>query len=93
MQSFVILPVIIYFWGKGAYCGWICSCGALAETMGDGHRHKMLHGAPWNRWNMLGQAILAICVLMLLTRIIAWVIPDTGLGQWMGQFHDGMLRG
>jgi hypothetical protein len=53
----------------------------------------MLHGAPWNRWNMLGQAILAICVLMLLTRIIAWVTPDTGLGQWMGQFHDGMLRG
>ena len=93
VQSFVMLPVIIYFWGKGAYCGWICSCGALAETMGDGHRHKMLHGAPWNRWNMLGQAILAICVLMLLTRIIAWVTPDTGLGQWMGQFHDGMLRG
>ena len=32
------------FFGKGVYCGWICSCGALAETLGDTHRHKMPHG-------------------------------------------------
>jgi len=38
VQTFVIIPAIIYFWGKGAYCGWICSCGALAETLGDSHR-------------------------------------------------------
>lgn len=32
-QTFVIIPLLIWRWGKGAYCGWICSCGALAETM------------------------------------------------------------
>jgi hypothetical protein len=27
VQTFVVIPAIIYRWGKGAYCGWICSCG------------------------------------------------------------------
>ena len=44
VQTFVIIPPIICRWGKGAYCGWICSCGALAETLGDAHRQKMPHG-------------------------------------------------
>ena len=44
IQTFVIIPLIIWRWGKGAYCGWICSCGAMAETLGDQHRHKMPHG-------------------------------------------------
>ena len=54
LQTLVIIPVLIYYFGKGAYCGWICSCGALAETLGDTHRHKMPHGPRWNRLNMLG---------------------------------------
>ena len=49
VQTFVLIPLLIYCWGKGAYCGWICSCGALAETMGDTQRHKMPHGPRWNR--------------------------------------------
>ena len=24
VQTFVLIPGMIYFWGKGAYCGWIC---------------------------------------------------------------------
>ena len=44
VQTFVLIPLIIRRWGKGAYCGWICSCGALAETLGDAHRQKMPHG-------------------------------------------------
>ena len=77
IQTFVVIPVLIYFWGKGAYCGWICSCGALAETLGDGQRHKMPHGPRWNRFNMLGQAILALAVLLLLLRVAWWISPDT----------------
>ncbi|MCA9754139.1 MAG: NAD(P)-binding domain-containing protein, partial [Gemmatimonadetes bacterium] len=29
VQTFVLIPLLIRFWGKGAYCGWICSCGGL----------------------------------------------------------------
>ena len=78
LQTLVLIPALIYFFGKGAYCGWICSCGALAETLGDTHRHKMPHGPRWNRLNMLGQGILAVAVLMLLLRIAWWIRPEVG---------------
>jgi thioredoxin reductase/ferredoxin len=93
VQTFVLIPLLIYFWGKGAYCGWICSCGALAETLGDGHRHKMPHGSKWNRLNMVGQVILALCLVMLLGRVLSWVWPETGLGQAMRGLYEGMLYG
>ena len=72
VQTFVIIPLIVWRWGKGAYCGWICSCGALAETLGDTHREKMPHGPRANRWNMTGQVILGIAMLLLLLRILVW---------------------
>ena len=65
LQTFVIIPLIIFRWGKGAYCGWICSCGALAETMGDTQRAKMPHGPFWNRVNMVGQAVLVFAFAIL----------------------------
>ena len=65
VQTLVIIPLMIWFWGKGSYCGWICSCGALAETLGDEHRTKMPHGPFWNRLNMTGQVILAIALVLL----------------------------
>lgn len=81
IQTFVLIPLIIWRWGKGAYCGWICSCGAMAETLGDQHRHKMPHGPKWNRLNMLGQGILALAFLLLILRIIGWATPWTGFDR------------
>ncbi|MDQ6808248.1 MAG: NAD(P)-binding domain-containing protein [Verrucomicrobiota bacterium] len=78
VQTFVIIPLIVWRWGKGAYCGWICSCGALAETMGDRQRQKMPHGPFWNRLNMAGQVILAIAFLLLFVRIAGWIFPAIG---------------
>ncbi len=79
IQTFVIIPFIVYRWGKGAYCGWICSCGALAETMGDRHREKMPHGKNWNKLNMVGQILLAFAFLMLLVRIISWATGNAAM--------------
>lgn len=79
VQTFVIIPLIVWRWGKGAYCGWICSCGAMAETLGDQHRHKMPHGPKWNKLNMIGQGILAIALVILVLRIVGWVFPTTGI--------------
>ena len=93
VQTFVLIPIIIYFWGKGAYCGWICSCGALAETMGDQHRHKMPHGAGWNRANMVGQGILILCLVLLVTRVVSWIWPETGIGNGLRLFYEGLLYG
>jgi NosR/NirI family nitrous oxide reductase transcriptional regulator len=93
VQTFVIIPLIIYRWGKGAYCGWICSCGALAETMGDTHREKMPHGPAWNRVNMLGQATLAFAVVILLLRIVSWMAPGSIFGHLYSTLFEGSYKG
>jgi thioredoxin reductase/polyferredoxin len=93
LQTFVAIPLLVRRWGKGAYCGWICSCGALAETMGDAHREKMPHGPVWNRVNMAGQVLLAVALLLLLGRAVSWAAPATGVGRLAGRFYDGLLSG
>lgn len=75
VQTLVLIPLGVRAFGKGFYCGWICSCGALAETLGDDHRHKMPHGPQWNRANLAGQVLLAISLVLLAVRIVGWVIP------------------
>ena len=77
IQTFVIIPLIIRRWGKGAYCGWICSCGALAETLGDAHRQKMPHGPFWNRLNMVGQVVLAAALILFFLRVVGWLFPES----------------
>jgi NosR/NirI family transcriptional regulator, nitrous oxide reductase regulator len=85
VQTCVLIPLGIWRFGKGFYCGWICSCGALAETLGDTHRHKMPHGPGWNRLNLLGQGVLALATLMLMLRILGWAMPD---GNWADQVFE-----
>lgn len=64
LQTFVIIPYIVYRWGKGAYCGWICSCGALAETLGDEYRTLAPHGQKAKKWENFGQwALLAAFII------------------------------
>ncbi len=79
VQTFVLIPLIVWRWGKGAYCGWLCTCGALAETLGDAQRRKMPHGPGWNRLNMLGQVILAFAFALLGLRIVGWVMGPQSL--------------
>jgi NosR/NirI family transcriptional regulator, nitrous oxide reductase regulator len=76
VQTCIIIPLLVWRWGKGAYCSWICSCGALAETMGDRQREKMPHGKRWNRLNLIGQVILASAVVILFLHIISWIWPS-----------------
>jgi NosR/NirI family nitrous oxide reductase transcriptional regulator len=89
IQTFVLIPALIWRWGKGAYCGWICSCGALAETMGDKQRHKMPHGPFWNRLNMAGQAILAVAFLLLFVRLLGWIWPQSIFASAFHLLLDG----
>lgn len=88
-QTFGLIPWLVWRWGKGAYCGWICSCGALAETMGDRHRHKMPHGPGWNTLNLIGQVFLAAAFALLLVRVLGWVLP----GSWFDRGFDVLLEG
>lgn len=77
VQTFGILFVIVRLWGKGAYCGWICSCGGMAETLGDEYRAAAPHGPGPKRLEHIGQAVLA------------WALVVTAVGfasraGWLG---------
>ena len=89
VQTFVLIPLAVRHWGKGAYCGWVCSCGGMAETLGDTQRHKMPHGPGWNRLNMLGQFFLALVFLLLIARILSWIWP----GSVLGTVYSAVLYG
>jgi len=93
VQTFVLIPLAVLRWGKGAYCGWICSCGALAETLGDSQRTKMPHGPGWNRLNAVGQAVLAFAFVLLALRVASWALPASGLGAVFELFAEGRWAG
>ena len=93
VQTFVIIPLLIRRWGKGVYCGWICSCGALAETLGDTHREKMPHGPKWNALNFIGQVFLLFAFVLLVTRIGSWWSPTSSFGSACASIYAGILKG
>jgi NosR/NirI family transcriptional regulator, nitrous oxide reductase regulator len=88
-QTAVLIPLGVRYFGKGVYCGWICPCGALAETLGDRHRQKMPHGPRWNRLDLLGQAILGVAVALLVVRVAGWLLPD---GNWIDRRFAEVLE-
>ena len=97
LQTFVLIPAMVYRWGKGAYCSWICSCGALAETMGDAQRHKMPHGPFWNKLNTIGQVFLAFAALLFVLRVLTWHYPTHWIGgggvAWLASHFTLILDG
>lgn len=70
-QTFVIIPLLVYRWGKGAYCGWICSCGALAETLGDEYRTLAPHGPKAKKFENFGQWALLAAFLITGVKLLS----------------------
>ena len=91
VQTFVVIPLMVWRWGKGAYCGFICSCGALAETLGDTEREKMPHGPLWNRLNLVGQGILGVVTLLFVMRLVSWTWPHSVVGRHLGKWFYAAL--
>ena len=59
----VIVPVMVYFFGKRWYCSWVCGCGGLAETLGDPYRQlsdKSLKSWKLERWLVHGVLVFAL---------------------------------
>ena len=71
IQTFVFIPLIVYKWGKGAYCGWICSCGAMAETLGDEYRTLAPHGPKAKKWENFGQWALLVAFVITGLKLLA----------------------
>ncbi len=92
-QTFVFIPLIVYKWGKGAYCGWICSCGALAETLGDEYRTLAPHGARAKKWENFGQWALLVAFVITAVKLISVLynfevpIINQKVGEMTEVFH------
>ncbi|WP_282162379.1 4Fe-4S binding protein [Ulvibacterium marinum] len=63
--TLVIVPVMVYFFGKRWYCSWVCGCGGLAETLGDPYRQhsdKSLFSWKVERWLIHGVLVFAVAM-------------------------------
>jgi Pyruvate/2-oxoacid:ferredoxin oxidoreductase delta subunit len=61
--TLVIVPVMVYFFGKRWYCSWVCGCGGLAETLGDPYRQlsdKSVKAWKLERWLVHGVLVFAL---------------------------------
>lgn len=71
VQTGLMLFLLIRYWGKGVYCGWICSCGGMAETLGDEYRTKAPHGPTAKKLENIGQFVLVFAVLATALKLLA----------------------
>jgi len=71
--TIVIVPVMVYFFGKRWYCSWVCGCGGLAETLGDPYRQhsdKSLNAWKLERW--LIHSVLIFSLVMTAVTLYAY---------------------
>ncbi|NQU40491.1 MAG: NAD(P)-binding domain-containing protein [Lentisphaerae bacterium] len=90
VQTFGILFLLVYLFGKGAYCGWICSCGAMAETLGDEYRTLAPHGPRAKKMENTGQVVLwaiIICSMVYIPgKLCNKVDPSCAIPALAGNF-------
>ena len=84
--ALIVVPTLVYFYGKRWYCSWVCGCGGLAETLGDPYRqlsNKKLWAWKMERWMVHGVLVFAF----ILTIWVGWhsytaiTGPEGGDGQ------------
>jgi ferredoxin-type protein NapH len=65
MLTLIVVPVMVYFFGKRWYCSWVCGCGGLAETLGDPYRqHSDKSLFAWQVERYLIHSVLVFVVVM-----------------------------
>ena len=65
--TFIISPVLTYFYGKRWYCSWVCGCGGLAETAGDPFRHLSDNSETALKWErrIIYPVLFLVCLMTL----------------------------
>ena len=65
--TFIISPVLTYFYGKRWYCSWVCGCGGLAETAGDPFRHLSDNSETAWKWErrIIYPVLFIVCLMTL----------------------------
>ena len=94
--TLIIVPVMVYFFGKRWYCSWVCGCGGLAETLGDPYRQhsdKSLNSWKLERW-LIHFVLLFSLVMTLVTLYTYFTGTDSFLGinsQWIKDSYSFLI--
>jgi Pyruvate/2-oxoacid:ferredoxin oxidoreductase delta subunit len=71
--TLIVVPVMVYFFGKRWYCSWVCGCGGLAETLGDPYRqHSSKTLLSWRVERWLIHSVLVFAVGMTLMTLYSF---------------------
>jgi NosR/NirI family nitrous oxide reductase transcriptional regulator len=84
------VPLMAKLTGK-KYCAFVCSCGGLAETLGDGFRTLSPRGRRMRAWENL----LTYTITVLVAMVIAFGLANKDSGWWkiQGLLVDFSLAG
>lgn len=80
--TLVIVPVMVYFFGKRWYCSWVCGCGGLAETLGDPYRQHS--DKSMNAWKLERWLIHSVLVFSLVMTVVTLYCYFTGAQSFLG---------
>ncbi|MDE1205670.1 4Fe-4S binding protein [Tenacibaculum larymnensis] len=80
--TLIIVPVMVYFFGKRWYCSWVCGCGGLAETLGDPYRQHS--NKSMNAWKLERWLIHSVLVFSLVMTIVTLYCYFTGAQSFLG---------
>ena len=97
--SFIIIPLFTIRYGK-IYCSYICSCGALAETVGNGFRHRGPKGDTPRKLEKYGYIFILLATIATIADLmgwapVLWLKGETDLlgwyDFWVGTFLAGAM--
>lgn len=86
--TFIIIPLFTIKFGK-IYCSYICSCGALAETVGNSFRHRGPKGDTPRWLERFGFVFVALAVIATLASLLGFQGPLHYYNIWVGTFLAG----
>lgn len=88
--TFVIIPLFTLRWGK-IYCSYICSCGALAETVGNSFRHRGPKGDVPRKLEKMGFVFIVLATLATIADFFGFQEPLGWYNVWVGTGLAGAI--
>ncbi len=90
LLTFIVTPILTYFFGKRWYCSWVCGCGGLANTAGDPFRQ--LSDKSLNAWKIERWMIYSILLFITGLTILLWVNSYL-VGGIFGDISHSLTKG
>ncbi len=88
--TFIVIPLVTIRWGK-IYCSYICSCGALAETVGNSFRHRGPKGDGPRKLERAGFLFIALASLATVADLFGFSEVLNFYNVWVGTALSGVV--